>query len=345
MNTTRMMADILRQPAELRGCLQRLRDDAALRSAGRLLAKASDIVLVGIGASYHAALAAAPLAGRPIFVADASELPAQTAFRPGTVFLALSRSGKSVELVALLEQARRHGFPVVAVTNAPESPLGRGAAATIALGVGFDHAVSIVTYSAVALGAALVLSAAADHAVPDLEAPLTSTERAIPGWRRRLEAWTPPPGPAYFLGRGPGFGSAREARLLWEEAAKSPATALTTGEFRHGPQEIVGPGMLAGLWLDPERRREEDLLLSRELATIGAQVLLVGQDLPDDALSFALPRIDPAWQFLVDVVPAQLAAERAARATKADCDTFRLCSYVVESERGLISPVVKGETP
>ena len=42
-----------------------------------------------------------------------------------------------------------------------------------------------------------------------------------------------------FLRRGSGLGSAYEAGLLWEEGAKSPATAMGTASFRHGPQEMV----------------------------------------------------------------------------------------------------------
>ena len=65
--------------------------------------------------------------------------------------------------------------------------------------------------------------------------------------------------------------------------------------------------------------------------------MLIGQDLPDDAgeLVFRLPGVPPEWQFLIDVIPAQLAAERLARLSDVDCDSFRLCSYIVEDEWGL----------
>lgn len=337
---TRLMDDILRQPTELRGCLSRLRTLDSVREAGRRLAGAADVYVVGIGASYHAAQTAATLfarAGRPVHIADASELLHQPVFRPASVLLVLSRSGKSVEIVGLLDLARRHRLQLIAITNAPESPLGRGADLTIPLGAAFDHAVSIVTYSTLALGAALVAASALSLAVPDLDAAFDALEACLPEWSRQLEAWTPPSGPAYFLGRGAAFASAQEARLLWEEAAKSPATALSSGAFRHGPQEIVAPGLLVGLWIDGGYRRTEDFLLARDLVSLDAQVLLVGQGLPEPGgLNFRLPAIDPAWQFLVEIVPAQLAAERAARVRGVNCDVFRLCSYVVESEGGLL---------
>ncbi len=341
---TRMRADILRQPAALRACLRQLRGSESVRAASRILAEASEVVVAGIGASYHAAIAVAGLLGRRgrfARAADLSELPAHGAFRPGTALLALSRSGRSAELADVPDLARRHGLRLLAVTNDPESPLARAAEIAVVPGVGYDHAVSVVTYTAVALAGGLV----ADPRVPELGPALEGLERAVPSWSERLESWMPPEGPAYFLARGAARAAAREARLLWEEAAKSPAAALSTGEFRHGPQEVVRPGMLVGLWIDPERRRGEDLAMARELAELGAQVLLVGQDLPDEGRSFRLPGVDPGWQFLADAVPLQLAAERASRARGVDCDAFRLCSYVVESSGGLRAPATKGAGP
>ena len=39
---------------------------------------------------------------------------------------------------------------------------------------------------------------------------------------------------------------------------------------------------------------------------------------------------------MIDIVPAQLAAEYLSRLAGVDCDSFRVCSYIVEKEYGLI---------
>jgi len=39
---------------------------------------------------------------------------------------------------------------------------------------------------------------------------------------------------------------------------------------------------------------------------------------------------------LIDIIPAQLAAEKLARLSGADSDTFRYCSFIVEDEFGLL---------
>jgi fructoselysine-6-P-deglycase FrlB-like protein len=42
-----------------------------------------------------------------------------------------------------------------------------------------------------------------------------------------------------FLARRQLFGGTLDARLSWEEGVKATATAMGTGRFRHGLQEIV----------------------------------------------------------------------------------------------------------
>jgi fructoselysine-6-P-deglycase FrlB-like protein len=150
--------------------------------------------------------------------------------------------------------------------------------------------------------------------------------------------WAMAETPVYFLARGASVASCHEARLLWEEAAKGPATALTTGSFRHGSQEMIRLGVSIGLWLQSFVMREEDLQLAADLRQAGASVLLVGSDLaPVTAdLLLDLPATPPGWQFLTDIIPLQLAAEFVARHGGEDCDAFRFCPYVIEEEGGLV---------
>ncbi len=346
---TRYLRDILRQPDELRRWLADSRGAGRedVEGAAAILREATDVYIVGIGASWNGGLAAQAFfasAGRPACLVDASEFLHQKAFRPGSAVLALSRSGRSVEMVRLLDLAAAAGLKVVAVTNAPESPLGMGADATVRIGAAFDHGVSVVTYSGVALAGAVVAASAAGTLDPaELDRLGGAMERlpdAVAGWRKAIRGhgWFAPEASTYFLARGASFASANEAALLWEEAAKAPARALTAGGFRHGPQEIAGPGLRVGLWIDQERRRQEDLALARDLRRLGVAVMAIGRHLPWDVgdLVLELPEVPPAWQFVVDIVPVQLAAEQLARVRGVDCDTFRLCSYVVESEGGLL---------
>jgi glucosamine--fructose-6-phosphate aminotransferase (isomerizing) len=246
-----------------------------------------------------------------------------------------------------VERCRAQSATIISITNQPDSPLARGSDIVLNTNTDFDHAVSVTTYSAVALAGALLACEATDHSARsvqnDLSQALAAAAAAIPAWRKTVEdsGWLGDgSGFTYFLARGAGLASCHEARLLWEEAAKMPATALTTSGFRHGPQEIVRVGMCAGIWIDAERMRSQDFELARDLRRLGARVLLIGQQLDEGAgdCVLRLPAIPAEWQFLIEIMPIQIAAERLAAVRGEDPDSFRLCSYIVEDEGGLLRP-------
>lgn len=228
----------------------------------------------------------------------------------------------------------------------------REAQISITVPAGPDHGISVNTYSSLAAAAGALASATVDSFNLNLSISLShvfaETERILPCWQEQIANtnWLVPGNVTYFLGRGSSLGSCYETRLLWEEGVKSPATAMGTSGFRHGPQEMVSKGARFGIWVDRKRMRPQDLAVARDLRRLGASVMLIGQDLPTDSgdLVFQLPTVPAEWQFLLDIIPAQLAAEQLARLAGVDCDSFRLCAYVVEDEYGLLHDEVAART-
>jgi glutamine---fructose-6-phosphate transaminase (isomerizing) len=346
---TRLFKDILKQPAQLAGSLSHMlgAGKPALDEAAAALRTAKSVIITGIGASWHAGIAmrAELLAcGFPAMLIDASELLHFGEVPKDAAVVMLSRSGKSTEIVQLVEKCRAQPATIISITNQADSPLGLGSNIVLNTSTDFDHAVSVSTYSAVALAGALlafeVTGRSARSLQDELSQALVNAAVAIPEWRKTIErsGWLGDgSGFTYFLGRGASLASCHEARLLWEEAAKKPATALTSGGFRHGPQEIVRKGMCAAIWIDAEKMRSQDLELAHDLRRLGARVLLIGQRLAesDGDCVLHLPSIPAEWQFLIDIIPIQIAAERLAAVRGEDPDSFRLCSYIVEDEGGL----------
>jgi len=346
---THFLSDILRQPRELRWTLEQLTGAGAqaIDEAAAAVRQARHVYTAGIGSSWHAALDVGPMfceAARPAYLAEASELLLFSEFPRESAVIVISRSGRSVEIVRLVRKAKASGVKVIGITNAPDGTLAREADFPIVLPVELDHFISVNTYSTLAAAAGILAQtvvgkfAAADARI--LSAALDEAEAAIPAWRQQMEgsAWFLPGSTVYFLGRGPSLGTAEETRLMWEEGAKSPATAMGTGVFRHGPQEMVRQGTRIGMFIAAKRMREQDLLTARDLRKLGSSVMLIGQKVPRDGgdLSIELPEVPSSWQFLIDCIPAQLAAEQQARVSGVDCDSFRLCSFVVEDEAGLL---------
>ncbi len=390
---THFLKDILRQPEELQGTIERFAgptragEDArgtpagrqALEAAAAAIREAPHVYLTGIGSSWHAALNVGAMFhqhAHPVYLQDAAELLQFASFPKNSAVVILSRSGKSVEIVQLAAKARKAGATVIGITNVPDSPLANEAHVPIVVPVALDHAISVNTYTTIALTAGLLASSvigqnargiattpgcaphesapnSAQARVPVPQDPtgdsglaesltraVAETGRAIPEWQEQIakSAWLAPRSTTYFLARGSSLGSAYEARLMWEEGVKNPATAMGTGAFRHGPQEIVAENIRCGIWIDAAHMREQDLALARDLRQLGAKVMLVGQNLSADAgdLVFQLPATPPEWQFLIDIIPAQLTAEHLSRLSGVDCDTFRLCSFIVEDEYGVL---------
>ena len=300
-----------------------------------------------MGSSEHAGMAVVSLFGKQrhkVHVVDTSELLNSGSWPAGSAFVILSRSGKSGEIVELVERAGRDGSVVIGVTNTPESSLGQNAMMTLELKSSFDHCVSVTMYSALTLVGGLLAEVCegeidVERRGDDLRRSLEAARGCMTEWRQELSGnpWlSAEQAPTYMLARGGSLASCHETELLWEEAAKSPATAMSTGKFRHGPQEMISESTRLGVWFDVAHR-EADMKLITDAQQHGAKVMAIGTNAPADCedLVFKLPPIEPAWQFLIDIIPAQLCAEHLAGLRGEDCDAFRICSYIVESESGL----------
>jgi glucosamine--fructose-6-phosphate aminotransferase (isomerizing) len=233
---------------------------------------------------------------------------------------------------------------VIGITNNGDSPLAQQSHISLVIPIKPDHGISVKTYSTLALAAGVlattVTGSFSKATISALTHAFSHTGSLLTQWQSQIDAspWLAPHKTYYFLARQPSFGSALEARLMWEEGVKAPATAMGTGSFRHGPQEIVNSDVRFCVWISRQWMREQDLAIARDLKFLGAQTMLIGNSLPDDlaALTIQLPEMPEQWDFLLDVMPAQLAAERLSRLVGVDCDSFRFSSFIVEDDYGLL---------
>lgn len=346
---SRLWDDIQREPGELRRCLRLAISDgaAAMEKAGELARGARHVIITGLGASWHAGMAVQHLFhvnGLPAHLVETAELQHMWPVPPDTALIVLSRSGRSAEIAPVLEKAARSQARIIAVTNDPESPLASRADLVLPLHVAFDTAASIATYTAPALiGGLLALSTTGslnEGIVQTLAEVLSQVDECIPAWRAmiRKSEWLLADAPTFFLARGASLASCHEARLLWFEVGRAASSAMSTTTFRHGPQEILAAGEVrVALWIDPTRSRERDLRLAAELRNRKVNLMLIGQALERDTRDFvlSLPEIPGDWQFLIDIIPLQIAAELYGHLRGYDCDRFLVSSYVIQSDDGL----------
>lgn len=161
------------------------------------------------------------------------------------VHFTISQSGASPDIVALQAAAKQGGARTVAIVNVPDSPVGREADVTIALGAGDENSVA-ATKSFIGSAAALAAVAAAASkdtqlargvaALPDALAKSAETDTGA------LSDWLVVEESLFVCGRGAGLGIALESALKAKETAGQHAEAFSTAEVMHGPTRLVQNG-------------------------------------------------------------------------------------------------------
>jgi glucosamine--fructose-6-phosphate aminotransferase (isomerizing) len=307
---------------------------ALLRSRG-----AEQVLLVARGSSDNAARYAQYLWQSALGVPVSLATPSVTTVYGRTpdlrrqAVVAVSQSGASPDVVAVVEQARAQGRPTLAVTNVPGSPLGGAAEEVLDLGAGPERSVAATkTYTASLLAAALLRVALDDRPDPTLTEELRRVPEAL---RAALDGVTGVEEAAVLLaghdravcvGRGLHLATAHETALKVTELTGCLVAPYSPADLLHGPVAAVGAQVPAVLVAPPEPASASVLETAPDLRRRGAPVLVVGRagdPLPDGCGRVGLPSTAdlPGWLTPVTaVLPAQLVARRAAGLRGVDVD-------------------------
>lgn len=265
---------------------------ADMRRIGALLREMSPraIVTCARGSSDNAATFARYLIESRTKVLTSSAAPSLSSLydaKPdlsGAVFLAISQSGQSPDLLAATDNAKRCGACVIALCNSMDSPLVRMADHAIALCAGAETSVAATKSYIASLSAIvhLLSSWTSDTALMDalLRAPdqleqawSLDWSHAVPVLKRALNL--------YVVGRGHGLGVAQEAALKLKETCGLHAEAFSAAEVKHGPMALVGAGFPVLMLSQNDESRSGIEALAREFVSRGATVLAAGAHVPD----------------------------------------------------------------
>ena len=237
------------------------------------------------GSSAHAATFAKHLIELHLGIPVAAMAPniATVYRRPlrldGQLFLAISQSGRSDDLVEAAAMARAAGAVTAGFVNAPDSPLAATCEYVLPIGAGPELSVA-ATKSFVATLAALLRLVAAwtdDDRLPSAIDRLP--ERLISA--TDLD-WSVPLGPLadadslIAIGRGPTLAIAREAALKLKEIAKRHAEAFSGAEFLHGPVALVEPRYPIMMFMPGDAAEDGLWELAADLAGKGAALFIAG---------------------------------------------------------------------
>jgi glutamine---fructose-6-phosphate transaminase (isomerizing) len=308
--------DILDQPQALADTLLALvQPPAAIQQAGADLmqGRLKRLVLTGMGSSLHAQY---PLylkllqAGLPVTMIETAELihHAAALLDAHTCVLAVSQSGRSAEIVQLLEL---HPGRLLAVSNSPDSPLAQQAHGVLITQAGVEHTVSCKTY-VTALAALEVMGEAllqrrVQPVLAEIGASLPEVAAYVDGWQRHVGVFKQLLDGIQFViyaGRGVSLAAALTAGLTTKESTRSPAEGMSSAAFRHGPLEMVSDQLFVMVF---EGRAADGIMNRRlvdEIKSLGGRAHLVGPSAVDRALQ--IPELTDSVRPIFEILPVQM---------------------------------------
>jgi len=241
------------------------------------------IVTCARGSSDHAATYGKYLFETALGLVTASASPSVGsvyAVQPhmqGALFVAISQSGKSPDLLRNAEIAKAGGADVVALVNVVDSPLAQLADTVLPLYAGPENSVAATKSYLCSLAALLQLTArwsgdakllAAVDALPDAMRAAWAQDwsELVSGLRLARQM--------FVLGRGLGLAAAQEAALKFKETCGLHAEAFSSAEVKHGPMAIVGPDFPVLAFAQDDDTGDSTAAVAAEFRKRGAPVWL-----------------------------------------------------------------------
>ena len=326
--------EIEEQPAALRRLVRE--GQAEIETLAEAISRAECVTVVGCGSAGNAALAGTyffdEICGRVITMIPASEFGYRSrTLNGGSLVIALSQSGETVDVLEAMTIAQRRGARLAAIVNTPMSTVDRTVETRVLLRAGVEQCV-LATKSYTTMLATLLLTAhavdgrwptGADlvlHAADGIESMLMSGSRdRIKELASRLAAAQH----LFVIGRGAHYPSALEAALKIKEVSYIHAEGFAAGELKHGVIALIEAGTPCVILAPQDSSKTDVLSGAAELKSRGGFIIGVGST--DDSVFDEFIQIPDAGfaSPIVEAVPGQLLGYFAALARGNDPDRPR----------------------
>ena len=355
-----MLREIYEQPKALADTIEHYAPQGVLAAeefdrAAEALQGRERLVIAASGSSRHAGLAAEimleDLAGLVVDVEYASEYTYRsTQTIRNAAALVISQSGETADTLAALREAKSRGWPVMAITNDPQSSMALEADASLPTFAGPEQAIpatkSFTTQLAVLYSLALFLAHLRSRMTLDAVEGHCRNLRRIPSrlepalgqWREQIAAFAPELKSSrtfLYLGRGVHFPIAREGALKLKESAYLQAEGYPAGELKHGPNALVSANaplvVIATRDLSDAAamlRYRKVIQLMKELKAQGAIILSIATEGDEEAAALSrwcihVPATEDLLSPIFEAVPLQLLAYQLAIENGVDMDRPR----------------------
>jgi glucosamine--fructose-6-phosphate aminotransferase (isomerizing) len=334
--------DLLDQPRALQQTWHGLRTSAALEDVAARLHKGEfrRIVLTGMGSSFHALH---PLnleliaEGYTAIMVETSELVhyQSSFFEPETLIIAVSQSGRSAEVVRLLEMNDRRAA-IIAVTNTPGSPLAERSSAAVLTLAGKEFSVSCKTYVAALMTLqwlAEVLKTGLGSDNDGLDGVSSVVSSYFGDWKSRVQETCERLSRVrhlFLVGRGRSLAAVGTGALIVKESDRFHAEGMSSAAFRHGPFEMLNDETFVLIFAGDGRTRDLNQRLLEDIREEQGAADLVSED--SEIGAFRLPHARDPVSPILEILPVQIITLALAALSGREPGRFELASKVTTTE-------------
>jgi len=231
--------------------------------------------------------------------------------------IGVSQSGKSPDIVTVMEACSKAGAKTAAFVNVEDSPMAKLADVFCPLRSGPELSVA-ATKTFIASMAALARFVG--HWSQD-QALLTGL-KSLPDVLEKAQKVDLSPIVELFhdkdyalvLGRGSSWSIALEAALKLKETCSLQAEAFSAAEVKHGPRALVCSGYPILIFAPRGPAQKDIIATAKEMRDFGASVFLIATSEAEGANLLLPEAADPWLDPLVIIQTFQLAVEQLARA-------------------------------
>lgn len=254
--------------------------------------------------------------------------------------LGISQSGKSPDIVSVLKEGKKQGALTVAITNYPNSDLGRSAEVVLDLQAGEESSLAATKTYTAQLTILAILSNELNPSrqfhqdlikLPDQMEQIFVDEEHIKELAERYRYMSH----CMVIGRGFNYASAFEFSLKMKELTYTIAEPYSSADFLHGPVALVDRGFPVFVFGPHGKMISQMQALVEKVQNRQAEVVVISDqesllEMGDQTL--VLPKGVPEWLSpITAILPAQMFAMYLSNTRGFDIDNPRGLSKVTET--------------
>jgi glucosamine--fructose-6-phosphate aminotransferase (isomerizing) len=307
-----------------------VQEPGKIEEFARAIRKAKSLYITASGTSYHAGLLMKFRLNKEAKVrvdtVVAGELKEHSGFLgKGSAVIVFSQSGETADVMEAVKEAKKHGAKVYSIVNAAGSTLARASDGVLLLNCGPEVGVAATkSFTAQVVVANLVVDAVLgrrkSNGFKELSEAVTETLKCEEQIRDLVEEYRDRPD-FYFVARGYESPVAMEGALKLKELSYIHAEGMPASELKHGTLALIEKGTPVVVLNPAGDAHADSLSNAEELRARGADVIGISDQKEEVYRHFIrVPKVQPKFVPIVEVIPLQLLAYHMSVARRNDPD-------------------------